>query len=373
MTTGANTASLAAGTIPANGSCIVRFNVVASNPNVFVDGNVTNTIAAAVAGDEGVTNTVFAANVRLQTGARLEKTFAPTPIATGGTSTLTVTVRNFNATPLAGIAFSDAFPGTMRVAAPVTTGGTCMPPLAFTQRRSRGTLASQCPANASCRAGRHRKCGLHGDDQCHGHQPGCQPDHADQSDSRRQLRRGRLSCGIGQSRCQCGVDRRRQQVVRTHADPPRRREHAYDYADQFGCGAGGDYGFTDALTTLGANPQFTVAAAPPATTTCGGVLNAAPGASTITLGAGSSIPAAGSCTITVPVQASAIASTGARTNTIAQGALQTSQGRTQAAISGVLTVNPVLSVAKVFAPLTVAAGTDSRTTITLSAPPVPWR
>ena len=46
--------------------------------------------------------------------------------------------------------------------------------------------------------------------------------------------------------------------------------------------------------------------------------------------------------------------------------LQTSQGRTQAAITGVLTVNPVLSVAKAFAPLTVAAGTDTRATITLT-------
>jgi hypothetical protein len=48
--------------------------------------------------------------------------------------------------------------------------------------------------------------------------------------------------------------------------------------------------------------------------------------------------------------------TGARTNTIAQGALVTNQGRTQSAITGVLTVNPVLSVTKAFAPATVAAG-----------------
>ena len=93
----------------------------------------TNTIAAgALTTTQGVTNPAFSANVRLQTGARVEKVFAPTPITTGGTSTLTVTVRNFNATPLSGIAFTDTFPGTMRVAAPVATGGTCTPPLAFT-------------------------------------------------------------------------------------------------------------------------------------------------------------------------------------------------------------------------------------------------
>ncbi len=368
VTTGANTASLAAGTIPANGSCIVRFNVVASNPNVFVDGNVTNTIAAgALSATQGVTNTVFAANVRLQTGARLEKTFAPTPIATGGTSTLTVTVRNFNATPLAGIAFSDAFPGTMRVAAPVTTGGTCTPPLAFTPAPlagdagftvSGGTLpaAPAGIANASCTVTINVTAT----------NPGVNPitltnpipagnfgGVAFPAASGNLVVNAVSTVGGSKSFAptpilQGGVSTLTITLTNSAAVPA------------------AITAFTDALTTLGANPQFTVAAAPPATTTCGGVLNAAPGASTITLGAGNSIPAAGSCTITVPVQASAIASTGARTNTIAQGALQTSQGRTQAAISGVLTVNPVLSVAKVFAPLTVAAGTDSRTTITLT-------
>jgi hypothetical protein len=86
----------------------------------------------------------------------------------------------------------------------------------------------------------------------------------------------------------------------------------------------------------------------------------------VTLAAGGTIPAAGSCTITIPVQVAPNAVTGARTNTIAQGVLQTNLGRTQSAITGVLTVNPVLSVAKAFAPLTVAAGTDTRATITLT-------
>ena len=101
--TGANTATLSGGTIPANGSCTIKFDVVAVNPNIYVDGNVADTIAAnALVTAQGVTNgAAFAANVRLQTGARVEKVFAPTPITTGGTSTLTVTVRNFNTTPLA--------------------------------------------------------------------------------------------------------------------------------------------------------------------------------------------------------------------------------------------------------------------------------
>ena len=54
--------------------------------------------------------------------------------------TLTVTVRNFNATPLSGIAFTDAFPGTMRVAAPVATGTTCHVAGCSVRCRSRAPL-----------------------------------------------------------------------------------------------------------------------------------------------------------------------------------------------------------------------------------------
>ncbi len=63
---GATSASLAGGTIPASGSCTVTFGVVASNPNAFVNGNVTNSIAAnALTTAQGVTNTAFSNTVRL--------------------------------------------------------------------------------------------------------------------------------------------------------------------------------------------------------------------------------------------------------------------------------------------------------------------
>jgi uncharacterized repeat protein (TIGR01451 family) len=107
VSTTASSASLAGGTIPANGSCLVKFDVVAVNPNIYVDGNVTNSILVnALTTAQGVSNTAFSATVRLQTGARVEKSFAPTPITTGGASTLTVTVRNFNSTPQSSIAFT---------------------------------------------------------------------------------------------------------------------------------------------------------------------------------------------------------------------------------------------------------------------------
>ena len=95
------------------------------------------------------------------------------------------------------------------------------------------------------------------------------------------------------------------------------------------------------------------------------------GGSTVTLPATRSIPAAagltpGSCTVTVDVTASL---GGTYTNTIAAGALQTSNGNNGSAASANLTVNAVApSVAKAFAPVSIAANGTSTLTITLSNP-----
>src|SRR6185369_761030 len=69
---------------------------------------------------------------------------------------------------------------------------------------------------------------------------------------------------------------------------------------------------------------LTVAPTPNAVTTCGGTLTATAGANSIMLdNAGASIPASGTCTITVDVAAT---SGGSYANDIPAGALQTSAG-----------------------------------------------
>ena len=367
VSTGATSATLSNGTIPAGGSCIVRFDVVASNPNVFVDVNVNNAIPVnALTTSQGISNTAFNANVRLQTGARVEKAFAPTSITTGGTSTMTLTVRNFNATPLTGIAFTDLLPGTMRVAAPVVTATTCTG-LTFTPVPLAGDAAftvsgGSLPAapagvdNANCTVTINVTATNAG---------------VDPATLTNTIPVGNFD-GVAFSTAGANL------VVNAFTSVSGSKSFAPGTVLQGGTSTltirlnnealvpATITAFTDNLTTLGANPQFIVAAAPPATTTCGGVVNAAPGTTAITLGAGNAIPASGFCTITVPVQVAANATTGTRTNTIAQGALQTSQGRTQTAITANLVVNPVLSVAKSFAPTIVAAGADTRLTITLT-------
>ncbi|MDD4929565.1 MAG: hypothetical protein PHP85_09840 [Gallionella sp.] len=128
--------------------------------------------------------------------------------------------------------------------------------------------------------------------------------------------------------------------------------------------------FADNLATMGGAPGgFTVAAA--ASTTCAGaVLTAAVGTTPISL-AGGTIPANGTCTITVPVQVALGTPAGVFTNTVAIGALVTDRGNNTATGTATFTVTTP-SVSKVFSPSNAGAGvagsTSSTLTITLTNP-----
>jgi uncharacterized repeat protein (TIGR01451 family) len=106
-----------------------------------------------------------------------------------------------------------------------------------------------------------------------------------------------------------------------------------------------------------------------ATTTCvGGTATAAAGGSTVTL-TGGVIPANGSCTITASINAVAA---GSFLNSIAAGALQTDNGSNSSPANATLTVNagtPALvapTLAKSFTPASVVLGAPSSLILTLS-------
>jgi uncharacterized repeat protein (TIGR01451 family) len=109
-----------------------------------------------------------------------------------------------------------------------------------------------------------------------------------------------------------------------------------------------------------------VAGIPKASTTCvGGVVTALPGGLTVIL-TGGSIPANGSCNVRVDV----IAPSGSYSNSLAAGALQTSNGNNAASAAAPLIVKtfpPVLT--KSFSPVVINAGGVSTLTITLKNPP----
>jgi hypothetical protein len=105
-----------------------------------------------------------------------------------------------------------------------------------------------------------------------------------------------------------------------------------------------------------------------ASTTCGGTVTAALGGSAVTL-TGGSIPADGSCTVMVNVAA---LTAGSYFNSLAAGALQTSNGNSTAPAIATLAVTPLPTVpptlSKSFNPTSVHEGESSILTITLDNP-----
>ncbi len=121
---GGTTISLSGATVPANGSCTFQADVTGSVPDTYL-----NTIpAGALTTNEGVTNAQPATATLTITPAlpSITKSFTPTNITVGGTSTITLVITNPNASvALTGVAVTDTFPAGMTVAAPLTTSNTC--------------------------------------------------------------------------------------------------------------------------------------------------------------------------------------------------------------------------------------------------------
>ncbi len=102
-----------------------------------------------------------------------------------------------------------------------------------------------------------------------------------------------------------------------------------------------------------------------ATTSCAsGTVAAAPSGTTLAV-SGATIPASGACTVTADVT---VATSGNYTNTVPAGAVSSANASVSSAGSQSITVTPAPSVSKSFTPGTVAPGTSSTLTITLSNP-----
>jgi uncharacterized repeat protein (TIGR01451 family) len=118
---GSSSVSLAGGNLATNGSCTFAVNVTGTTAGAKTNttGNVTATESGA-----GGTATAFASVVAPPT---IAKSFGPTSIVTGATSTLTLTLTNpaGNSVALAGVAVNDAFPVGLTVAATPGLANTC--------------------------------------------------------------------------------------------------------------------------------------------------------------------------------------------------------------------------------------------------------
>ena len=342
------TIKLAAGTIPANGSCTIKVDVVARNPNAFVNGNQTNTIAAgALTTAEGVTSPAIAANINVQTGAQVTKAFAPTPIAPSGPSTLTITVANFNATVLTPVTFTDTWAATMSLTgAPSTTcGGT------LTNTATSVTLTGGSVAAAPVGAG-STTCTI------------TVPVTATASTANTIPAGNFNGVAFAAATGTLSVSAITGSKAFTTPAVQGGSTTMTITLNNLTSTAATITSFSDLLTSMGTG--FTVSGAPiVGPGDCGSTITAPVGGTSITATAGT-IPANGSCTMTIPIAIAANASTGTRTNNIVANAVKTNVGNNTVAIAGSVAVTAALTVSKAFSPATVQAGAVSRLTVTLT-------
>lgn len=144
-TSGGTTITLANATIAANGTCTIRVNVTSTRSGIY-----TNTIpASALQTQQGLTNAAPAsANLNVQ-DVGISKSFTPASFQAGGTSTLTITLRNPTGSAYTGVQLSDTLPGNVLTVVPgsatTTCGGTVSTTLPRTVSLTNGTVPGGTP------------------------------------------------------------------------------------------------------------------------------------------------------------------------------------------------------------------------------------
>lgn len=118
---GGSSVTLSNATIPANSTCTIRVNVTS-----IVSGVYTNTIPAeAIQNQQGLTNgSPASADLNVQ-DIGLSKVFSPASFQAGGTTTLTITLRNPTGSAYTGVDLSDTLPGNVLTVIPGSATTTC--------------------------------------------------------------------------------------------------------------------------------------------------------------------------------------------------------------------------------------------------------
>ncbi|MDP8979995.1 MAG: hypothetical protein M3O35_05320 [Acidobacteriota bacterium] len=112
--------SLTGATIAANSQCVFSVTVTGA-----ASGNYTNT-TGTVSSTNGGTGNTATANLTVAAAPQITKSFNPTQIAVGASTTLSFTIANPNTNvALSGVAFTDTLPAGLVVAATPNITGTC--------------------------------------------------------------------------------------------------------------------------------------------------------------------------------------------------------------------------------------------------------
>ena len=353
VTSTASSVTLTGGSIPANGSCTVSLPVTAANGGAYL-----NSLAI---GDLQTSNGSNAAPAvatltvpQPTTAPTLGKGFNPAAINAGGNSTLTITLSNNNGSAATMTApLTDTLPVGVTVAAtPTSTCGGSVTSTTSSVTLAGGTI----PANGACTIPANGACTI------------TVPVIAAAGGSYfNTLPAGALQTSNGNNTAPASAT--------LTVSPPASvtLNKAFSPAS---IKASGNSTLTITLSNTSSSvayltspltdvlPAGVVLASTPATT-CRGILTGHKGDSAVTL-TGGSIPAHGSCTVTVNVTAPVA---GSYFDSLAAGALHTDLGNNAAPAIATLTVIPAIvppTLQKSFSPASIGAGGCSTLTITLS-------
>ena len=107
-TSGSSSLALSGGSIPVGGVCVLKIPVTSATAGSFI-----NSTGSVVTGNAGTAAAATATlTTTLQAAPTVTKAFSPATIATGGSSTLTISLTNpsANALPITGVGFTDSYP-----------------------------------------------------------------------------------------------------------------------------------------------------------------------------------------------------------------------------------------------------------------------
>lgn len=278
------------------------------------------------------------------------KAFSPATVNMNGSSTLTITLNNFTASALTGAAFTDTYPaGILNAASPALTnscGGTAT---AAAGANSISLSGGTIPANGSCVL----TVAVTGT-----------------ATATNTIPIGGLTVNGGASNTVAASASLtvNQAPAVSKSFSPASIASAGNSTLTITLSNSNAFAATGAAFTDTYPAGLVNAGTPAVATTCGGTATATAGGSTVAL-SGGTIPAGGSCTVTVTVTSSAA---GSHTNTLPVGALTTTNiGPSLVAATAGLTVLLPLTVEKSFAPSSTSGsgnGNPTLMTITLTNP-----
>jgi uncharacterized repeat protein (TIGR01451 family) len=335
-----NSVSLANGTITGGATCTITVPVTSSTPNTY-----TNIIAAGgvTTGNGGANTTPASATLTVAAPPTVMKAFSPALITPGGTSTLTITLSNPNSgLNLTGAMLTDSLPAGL-----TTVGGTaattCASGTAMQTANSVSLSGGTIPMGGSCTLT-------------------VEVTSATNNVYTNTINPGDLTT------TNSGPNTNTASATLTVANPP-------TVSKAFAPNpitSGGTSTLTITLANPNSNVPLTISGtltdtlpanvtttAAAAMTTCSG---GTPGktANSVTL-TGGTIPASGSCTLSVDVTST---TAGAHNNTIAAGALVTNGGTNANPATASLVVGSVPQVDKTFT--STALKTGATTTLTIA-------